>query len=101
MGAWAPPASFGPLTRHGGRQGLDDPKLIFQAASPALAGRRFAPPSAAIRVAHLPRKLRFGVSFSSGASGSSGTRSPSRRTAKLGGMFAVAARAVRPPAAWV
>lgn len=54
-------------------QGLDDPKLIFQAVPAGLAGRRFAPPSAAMRVSYLPRnRMRFSVtsSFVSGTSGS-------------------------------
>lgn len=52
---------------------MDDAKLIFQAVPAALAGRNFAPPSAAMRVSYIPRnRMRFSVtlSFVSGTSGS-------------------------------
>ncbi|CAL8470951.1 g10493 [Coccomyxa elongata] len=54
-------------------KGMDDAKLIFQAVTAELAGRKFAPPSAAMRVSYIPRnRMRFSVtsSFVSGTSGS-------------------------------
>ena len=53
-------------------QGLEDPQLIFQAVPAGLAGRRFAAPSAGMRVHYVPRRARFNVagSFASVTSGS-------------------------------
>ena len=60
-------------------QGLEDPQLIFQVIPDGLSGRKFAPPSAGMRVHYLPRRGRFNVasSFVSGtsASGDSGNSS--------------------------
>ena len=60
-------------------QGLEDPQLIFQVVPEGLSGRKFAPPSAGMRVHYLPRRGRFNVasSFVSGtsASGDSGNSS--------------------------
>ena len=60
-------------------QGLEDPQLIFQVIPEGLSGRKFAPPSAGMRVQYLPRRGRFNVasSFVSGtsASGDSGNSS--------------------------
>ena len=60
-------------------QGLEDPQLIFQVVPEGLSGRKFAPPSAGMRVQYLPRRGRFNVasSFVSGtsASGDSGNSS--------------------------
>ena len=51
-------------------QGLDDPKLIFQAVPSSLAGRKFELPASAIRVTNIPKRIRassgFGSSFMSG-----------------------------------
>ena len=51
-------------------QGLEDPQLIFQVVPEGLSGRKFAPPSAGMRVQYLPRRGRFNVasSFVSGTS---------------------------------
>ena len=60
-------------------QGLEDPQLIFQVVPEGLSGRKFASPSAGMRVHYLPRRGRFNVasSFVSGtsASGDSGNSS--------------------------
>ncbi|EIE20201.1 hypothetical protein COCSUDRAFT_67530 [Coccomyxa subellipsoidea C-169] len=77
--------------------GMDDAKLIFQAAPAGLSGRNFAPPSAAMRVSYIPRnRMRFSVtsSFVSGTSGSgdSGHSSGLLFPTKIGHMLRLPAR---------
>lgn len=78
-------------------QGMDDAKLIYQAVPAGLAGRRFAPPAAAMCVAYILRnRMRFSVtsSFVSGTSGSgdSGHSSGLLFPAKIGHLLRLPTR---------